>query len=129
LPRVAQPNFWVSMLPKFLRPSTSTSTMPKPPKSKEWNPATPYIILGLFIGSQAIQTISLRNEVVNFTRRADAKIGLLREVVERVKRGEDVDVERVLGSGDEAKEREWEEVLREIEEEEALFQSRKRRKA
>jgi hypothetical protein len=96
------------MLPKFLRPSTAPTT-PKAPKSKEWNPATPYIILGLLIGSQAIQTIALRNEVLNFSRRADAKIGLLREVIDRVRRGEEVDVERLLGTGDEAKEREWEE--------------------
>lgn len=57
------------------------------------------------------------------------KIGLLREVIERVQRGEEVDVERVLGTGDKESEREWEDVLREIEEEEALFQSKKRRKA
>lgn len=73
--------------------------------------------------------IALKNDIANFSRRADAKIGLLREVIERVQRGEEVDVERVLGTGDKESEREWEDVLREIEEEEALFQSKKRRKA
>lgn len=43
--------------------------------------------------------------------------------------GEDVDVEKVLGTGDEALEREWGEVLREVREEEVLFQKRKERKA
>ena len=62
-------------------------------------------------------------------RKAEAKIGLLKEVIERVQNGEDVDVEKVLGTGDEASEREWAEVLQEVRDEEALFQSRKRRKA
>lgn len=40
-------------------------------------------------------------------RKAEAKIGLLREVVERVQRGEEVDVEGVLGTGEEGREGEW----------------------
>lgn len=52
--------------------------------------------------------IALKNNIASFSRRADAKIGLLREVIERVQRGEDVDVERVLGTGDKESEREWE---------------------
>jgi len=46
-----------------------------------------------------------------------------------VQNGEDVDVEKVLGTGDEKLEREWHEVMREVKEEEALFQKRKERKA
>lgn len=53
--------------------------------------------------------IALRNHTTNFNRNADAKISLLKEVIERVQRGEDVDVEGLLGTGDKAKEREWEE--------------------
>ena len=53
--------------------------------------------------------ISLRNDFLNFSRKADAKVGLLREVIKRVQRGEEVDVEGLLGTGDEEKEREWEE--------------------
>jgi len=52
--------------------------------------------------------IALKNDIANFSRRADAKIRLLREVIERVQRGEEVDVERVLGTGDKESEREWE---------------------
>lgn len=51
----------------------------------------------------------LRNDHANYTRSADAKIRLLKEVIERIQKGEDVDVKRLLGTGDEAKEREWEE--------------------
>lgn len=54
---------------------------------------------------------------------------MLREVIERVQNGEDVDVEKVLGTGDEASEREWMEVLQEVRDEEALFQSKKKRRA
>ena len=35
----------------------------------------------------------------------------------------------MLGTGDEASEREWAEVMREIQDEEALFQSKKKRRA
>lgn len=77
------------------------------PKSREWNPATPYIILSLLVGSQAIQILWLKQERAHSLRKAEAKIGVLREVIERVQNGEDVDVEKVLGTGDAESEREW----------------------
>ena len=52
--------------------------------------------------------IALKHEFTNFSRKADAKIGLLREVIERLHQGEDVDIEGLLGTGDKEKEREWE---------------------
>lgn len=153
LPRVAQPSLWQSIIPKSLRRSDVSSSADSPPKPKEWNPATIYILLGLLVGSQAIQLITLRNEVASFTRKADAKIALLKEVIERVQRGERVDVEGLLGTGDKDKEREWEEgetpffefllyvsfacrradlkiaaVLKELEQEDALWQTKKRAK-
>ncbi|KAF2176230.1 hypothetical protein K469DRAFT_679116 [Zopfia rhizophila CBS 207.26] len=126
LPRIAQPSFWSSMIPKFLRRSADT---PRKPKNKGWNPATPYIVLAMLVGSQAIQTIWIKRDMDHFNSKADAKLGVLREVVERVQRGEDVDVEKVLGTGDKGEEEGWEGVLKEIEEEELLFQSKKRRRA
>ena len=53
--------------------------------------------------------VALRNEFTRFSRRADAKIALLREVIERVQKGEEVDVESILGTGDQEQEKEWEE--------------------
>lgn len=53
--------------------------------------------------------IILRNDFITFSRKAEAKIGLLKEVIERVHKGEDVDVEGLLGTGNEEQEREWEE--------------------
>ena len=41
--------------------------------------------------------------------RSEARIGLLREVIERIERGEDVDVGKMLGAGVEAEEKGWEE--------------------
>jgi hypothetical protein len=81
----------------------------KKPKSKEWNPATFYIVIFLLIGSMSIQMIALRNSFATFSRRADAKIDLLREIIERVQKGEEVDIEGLLGTGDPEKEKEWEE--------------------
>lgn len=122
-PTILRPSFWSSMIPKPLKDRSSA------PRSREWNPATPFIVLSLLVGSQAIQILWLKQERAHALRKAEAKIGLLREVIERVQNGEDVDVEKVLGTGDESAEREWKEVLKEVKEEEALFQSRKKRRA
>ncbi|KAA8568794.1 hypothetical protein EYC84_007779 [Monilinia fructicola] len=63
--------------------------------------------------------IALRNEHATFSRRADAKIGVLKEIIQRIRNGEKPDVEALLGVGDREQEREWEEVLQEIEREDA----------
>lgn len=55
--------------------------------------------------------LALKHDFATYTRSTDAKISLLKEVIEKVGRGEKVDVEKMLGTGDEAKEREWEEGL------------------
>lgn len=106
---VAQPSFWKSMIPKPFRKDPTAIRRPKKPKSKEWNPATFFIFIFLLIGSMSIQMIALRNEFTAFTRRADAKIGLLKEIIGRIQNGEDVDVEGLLGAGDAKREQEWEE--------------------
>jgi len=98
------------MIPKFIRNRGARKDSQKE-KSKEWNPATFYIIIFTLIGSQAIRMITLKNSYAAYTRTTDAKIELLREVISRVKNGENVDVEKLLGTGDEAKEREWDEGL------------------
>lgn len=56
-----------------------------------------------------IQMIALRNEYAAFSRRADAKIGVLNEIIQKVRNGEKPDVEALLGVGDPEQEREWEE--------------------
>ncbi|KAF9894927.1 hypothetical protein FE257_004549 [Aspergillus nanangensis] len=121
IPRFAQASLWQSMVPKFLRNRGGQASGTESPKSKEWNPASFYIIIFILIGSQAIRMIALKNDYAAYSRTADAKILLLREVIGRVKAGEKVDLERLLGTGDEGKEREWEEVLREIEDEDSLW--------
>ncbi|KAI9763189.1 MAG: hypothetical protein M1840_000855 [Geoglossum simile] len=128
LPRVVQPSLWVSLIPKFLCQKTPKDpAKPAKPKSKEWNPATFYIVIFLLIGSQAIQMIALKKELTNFSRRADARIALLKEAVERVQRGEDVDVKALLGTGDQAAEKEWEEVMHELAQENSLRQDKKKK--
>lgn len=51
--------------------------------------------------------IAMKNDFANFNRKTDSKIALLREAIERVRKGEEVDVERLLGSGDPEEEQEW----------------------
>jgi hypothetical protein len=101
LPRIIQPSFWASMVPKPLRSRSDHAP------SAAWNPATPYIVLGLLVGSQAIQILWLKQDRAHSLRKAEAKISVLREVIERVQRGEDVPVEQVLGTGDPESEEEW----------------------
>lgn len=51
--------------------------------------------------------IAVKNDFANFNRKTDSKIALLKEAIERVRNGEEVDVERLLGSGDPEEEQEW----------------------
>ncbi|KAI9750864.1 MAG: hypothetical protein M4579_006270 [Chaenotheca gracillima] len=123
LPRVAQPAFWTSLIPKPFRRSSD----PTQKKRTGWNPATFYIAIFLLIGSQSIHTITVRKEFEAFSRRTEARIGILKEAVERTEKGEEgIDVEKLLGRGDEDAERGWEDVLKEIQEEEEMFQKAKR---
>jgi hypothetical protein len=121
---LAQPSIWNSIIPKFLR-----NREPKPAMTerKPLNPATYFIWIYLLIGSQAIRIIQVQNEYTTFVRKADLKIAKLREVVEKLQRGEEVDVEKTLGTGDETQEKEWEEALREIEAEDRVWQTRRQR--
>ncbi|KAI1879399.1 hypothetical protein JX265_002353 [Neoarthrinium moseri] len=113
-PTIAQTSFWKSLIPKPWRPREKRpdvyfgppKTLKKP--KKDWNPATFYIVIFLFIGSMSIQMISLRNDFNTHMRRAETRIGILREVIEKLQRGEEVDVEKELGTGDAEKEQEWE---------------------
>ena len=51
--------------------------------------------------------LALRNEYPTSSRKADAKIALLKEILDKIRRGEEVDVDKVLGTGDEQQEQEW----------------------
>ena len=55
--------------------------------------------------------IALRNDFLNFSRKTEAKISLLKDVLDRVQKGEMVDVEGLLGTGNEEQEKEWEEGI------------------
>lgn len=71
--------------------------------------------------------LTLKNEYSTFSRKADAKIRLLRDVLNRVQRGENVDVEKALGTGDEEQEQEWRDVLHNIEEEDRMWHTKDRK--
>lgn len=106
MPLLLQKSFWKQMVPKPFRKSNDP-TAPKRVKSKDWNPATFFICIFLLIGSMSIQQIALKKSFETFMRQSDVRIGLLREVVEKLQKGEEVDVEKVLGTGDAEKEIEW----------------------
>ncbi|KAI5789196.1 hypothetical protein FPQ18DRAFT_342088 [Pyronema domesticum] len=141
LPRFSNPQFTASFhvysaarreirwLPRILQPSayfkSSGITGAQGAKEKKgWNPATFFIWIFLLIGSQAIQQLKLKRDYAEFERKADTKIALLKEVLEALGRGEEVDVEKVLGAGDEKEEKAWEEVIKELEEDDVLWKAR-----
>ena len=107
VPRIGRPSVWYSLVPRFLRRSQAPVVHSKYAKSKGWNPATFYIAIFLLIGSNSIQLITLKNDFANFSRKTDARISLLKEIIDRVQKGEDVDVEELLGTGNAQKEQQW----------------------
>ena len=133
LPRIANPSLWSSLIPRAFRRSSleelEAHRAAQAAKPKEWNPYTIFIFLAVLVGSNAINILAIRNEMVNFNRQTDARLELLREVVRRVKDGEDVDVKRLLGTGDEKAEKEWEEVMQELESTDMLEEGRRKREA
>ncbi|EXJ88220.1 hypothetical protein A1O1_05150 [Capronia coronata CBS 617.96] len=126
LPRIMQPSIWHSVIPKSIRSRFSTPDPSK--KKKPSNPATYFVWIYLLIGSQAIRIMGLKNDFANYTRQADLKLEKLREVVQKLQRGEDVDVGKVLGTGDEIQEQEWEEALRQLQEEDRIWQTNARKR-
>ncbi|KAF7503272.1 hypothetical protein GJ744_004030 [Endocarpon pusillum] len=108
LPKVAQPSIWQSLVPRTLRNRSETAS-----ESNQ---------------KRAIRIIQLQTEFNTFMRRAELKIGKLREVIEALQKGEEIDVEKVLGTGDEIQEREWEEALKEIENEDRMWQTNKQKR-
>lgn len=107
LPRIAQPTFWASLTPQFLRRSRNGASKPELLRRFLENPNTPVLSLALLVGSQAINTLKLKNEMTETERKTEAKISLLKRVIERIQSGEDVDVEKELGTGDPVAEEEW----------------------
>lgn len=99
-------SLWQSIVPKPLRKENRQKLAKR---SKDWNPATFYIVMFLLIGSMSIQMIALRNSFTRHMRQSNIKIARLREVVDKIQKGETVDVEKMLGTGEPQQEAEWEE--------------------
>ncbi|KXL44280.1 hypothetical protein M433DRAFT_34747, partial [Acidomyces richmondensis BFW] len=124
LPRVANPNFWSSLVPKAFRTPDDPVEAAERAKARAarkkqpgfWSsPYSVFVLLAILVGSNAIQIIGLRREMLNFSRKTEAKLELLREVVQKVRRGEEVDIRKALGTGNPEAEAEWEEAMKEIE--------------
>ena len=111
-PKIAQPSLWKTFIPRFMRRDPS-NLLPKDHKHVGFwsrflaNPASSVIILGMLTGNAAIHIIRIKKDTKLNSRKADQKIELLREVIRRVQNGENVDVERLLGTGDPKMEEEW----------------------
>lgn len=118
-PNITQPSFWLNNIPKPLRPGYKQRHQDV--KIKEWNPWTFYIIMLLLIGSNSIQMISIEKSSAALIRKSDARIGLLEEVIKKLKNGEEVDVEKILGTGNKEREQEWQDVIENIENDDHIW--------
>lgn len=107
LPRIAQPKFWALLIPRFLRRPRNGAAKSERLRRFLENPGTPVLSLALLVGSLAIHTLKLKSEMTETERKAEAKISLLKRVIERIQAGEAVDVEKELGTGDPVAEEEW----------------------
>lgn len=125
LPRIFSPDLWRQIIPSSVRETTKTLVRDKP---RTPNPATYFIWIYILIGSQAIKIVQLKKSHAEEKRRAELQIDKLREVVRKLQAGEAVDVEKVLGTGVEVEEDAWESAIREIENEERIWQDRERSK-
>lgn len=97
-------------------------------KGKKINPATYFIWIYIFIGSQAIRILQLKIEARDYMRRAELQIDKLREAVRRLQNGEQVDVEKILGTGLPDEEEAWDQALKQIEDEDRIWQDKRRLK-
>ncbi|KAF4123123.1 hypothetical protein GMORB2_6671 [Geosmithia morbida] len=122
---ITDSGFWKSLIPKPMR-KENRAKKKSSSASAEWNPATFYVVIFLLIGSMSIQMITLRSSFQGYMRRSEVKIALLRDVVDKIQRGEKVDVEKALGTGNAEREADWEEVLRTIESEDGAPKASKR---
>jgi Family of unknown function (DUF5321) len=68
-----------------------------------------YIAIFILIGSNAINLIGIRNDLLSFSQKTDRQITLLKEVIRKVQNGEKVDIDAALGAGDPEQEKDWEE--------------------
>ncbi|KAK6351588.1 hypothetical protein TWF718_004745 [Orbilia javanica] len=130
IPRVFSPTWWSQHLPQGLFKSTvknSAETV-----KRKWDPAWGYVILALFVGSQALNIMALRQESQVFIRRSDSRIETLKEIIENIQNGkwaaDGEEVQRALRLGKpERDDRQWEEVMKEIEEEDSKWQQEAQR--
>ena len=76
-----------------------------------------------------MRIIGLQNDHNTYMRKAEVQIAKLREVIRKLQAGEPVDVEKSLGTGDEAQEREWEEAMREIENQDFVHDTTQKQRA
>ncbi|KAK6503537.1 hypothetical protein TWF481_008551 [Arthrobotrys musiformis] len=130
IPRVFSPTWWSQHLPQGLFKSTVKSS--KETVKRKWDPAWGYIVLALFVGSQSLNIMALRQESQVFIRRSDARIETLREIIENIQKGkwaaDGEEVQRALRLGKpERDDRQWEEVMKEIEEEDSRWQQEAQR--
>lgn len=110
---------WESIIPSSFRRRTKQLFTER--QNRPANPASYFIWIYLLIGSQAIRIITVKNDHATFSRKAELQIDKLREVIQRLQAGEEVDVEKILGTDVPEEEEAWEQALREIENEERIW--------
>ncbi|EMR08487.1 hypothetical protein PNEG_03313 [Pneumocystis murina B123] len=81
---------------------------------KSFNSNIIFIVLLIILGSQANNILSIKQEFNEFETQIDAKISHLRDLIDRIQRGENLDISKELGTGIEEKEKEWSKVIEQV---------------
>ena len=94
---VLHSSFWASLLPRRFRLGAAAAQPAV--LSHRRQEATSFVVLSMFVGSMAIHQLTARREAETFARKSARRVAQLKDVVDRLQRGEQVDMVAALGSG------------------------------
>jgi len=80
----------------------------------------------MIFGSQAIHLLHIKQSYSEYLVWSKSKIGVLKDIIERIQNGDEVDLKKELGTGDQKSEASWDELVREIERESRAWRSKSR---
>lgn len=106
VPQLVKPSLWQILLPKVWRRDSVTTTV-----QSDGTNTVFLVLIFIAIGSQAMQLADVRRDMLELTLMTNSKLTLLKDVIARIGRGEEVDVGKVLGTSHPRPEIEWEEGL------------------
>ncbi|KTW27626.1 hypothetical protein T552_02068 [Pneumocystis carinii B80] len=110
-------NFEIKRCDKWVRFMTTHSTINKKETKlmkRFFSSNIIFIVLLIILGSQANNILFIKQEFNEFEAEIDAKISHLRDIIDRIQKGENLDISKELGTGVDEKEKEWFKVIEQV---------------